>query len=67
MKALQAAARAALALRRTVVRQHHALALLAGSALVVGGVGMVAVPAAMILAGVLVIGLFGIEFRRPGA
>ena len=54
-------------MRGFLVRQHRALAIVAGTALVVAGVAMVFVPAALVLAGVAIVGFFGIDFGRPGA
>lgn len=54
-------------LRKAVGRYQRPAALLVGSALVVAGVGMVFTPAALVLAGLALIGFFGIDFGRPGA
>lgn len=64
MKTLRSTVAAA---RRAFARHHRSLAIVAGTGLVVAGVGMVFVPAAFILAGVAVVGFFGIDFGRPGS
>jgi uncharacterized membrane protein HdeD (DUF308 family) len=51
-------------IRKALVRHHRSIALIAGTASVVAGVAMVFVPAAFVLAGVALIGFFGIEFGR---
>lgn len=51
-------------LTRWFSRHHQALALIAGTALVVAGVALVFVPAALVLAGLALIGFFGIDFGR---
>jgi hypothetical protein len=54
----------AAAARRLVARHHRSMAIVAGSLLVIAGVGMVALPAALVLGGVALIGFFGIDFGR---
>jgi len=53
--------------RRWFARHQRSLAVIAGSLLVVVGVGMVFVPAAFVLGGVAFIVFFGIDFGRPGS
>lgn len=51
-------------IRRLAVRQSHAAAILAGSAIAVSGIAEWSEPIARIVAGLLVIVFFGIEFGR---
>lgn len=52
------------AISRWLSRHQRAIAVLAGTGLVVAGVAMVFVPAAFILAGAALVGFFGIDFGR---
>jgi uncharacterized membrane protein HdeD (DUF308 family) len=52
------------AARRFLARHQRSFAIIAGTLLVIAGVGMVFLPAALVLAGVAVIGFFGIDFGR---
>jgi hypothetical protein len=59
-----AAIRVQAAAKRVWVKQSHAVAIVAGAVAVVSGVAEWSEPLARILAGLLVIVFFGIEFGR---